>query len=74
MAFDALHEASFDLEFTNNEWGTYYIAVKDRSGNHSTGVMNYYDWPYLTGRRDAEGNQAANSQQLDQSGKCRSWI
>lgn len=53
-------KGSFSLHFTNNEWGTYYISVKDRFGNHSTGTMSYYDWPNLYGRRDADGNPAAN--------------
>ena len=57
---DGNGKASFDLSFTHNEWGTYYVAAKDRFGNHSAGVMNYYDWPYLYGRRDADGNPAAN--------------
>ena len=57
---NASGKGSFDLGFTHNEWGTYYVAVKDRFGSHSAGVMDYYDWPYLVGRRDADGNPAAN--------------
>ena len=53
-------KTSFDLSFSNSEWGTYFIRVKDKKGEHSTGVMSYFDWPdYAGGRRNAEGNESA---------------
>lgn len=51
--------ASFSLSFKDQEWGTYFISVKDKNSQHATGVMNYYDWPYNEGRRNADGSQAA---------------
>lgn len=50
--------AKFDLAFEDEEWGTYFIRVTDRSGKHSTGVMNYFDWPYYEGRRGADGGKS----------------
>lgn len=54
-------KAKFNLSLTDNEWGSYFIQVKDRSGKHSTGVMNYFDWPYFEGRRDAEGGKSPHT-------------
>jgi uncharacterized protein YfaS (alpha-2-macroglobulin family) len=51
-------EAKFDLEFGNNEWGTYFIQVSDVSGGHSTGVVSYFDWPYGHSRSDEGSNGA----------------
>lgn len=58
---DGSGKSNFDLSFEDNEWGTYFIRVIDREGRHSTGVMNYFDWPYLEGRRDAEGGKSPNA-------------
>ena len=58
---DASGKAKFDLSFPNEEWGTYFIRVKDRSGKHSTGVMSYFDWPYNEGRRDADGGKSPHA-------------
>ena len=52
--------ANFPLSFADNEWGTYFISVKDPESKHSTGVMSYFDWPYSEGRRDADGSSSAN--------------
>ena len=52
--------ASFNLKYTDADWGTYFISVKDKESKHSTGVMNYFDWPYSEGRRDADGSSSAN--------------
>lgn len=57
---DAQGKAKFDLSFTDDEWGTYYVRVSDRNGKHTTGVMSYFDWPYNEGRRDASGGKSAN--------------
>ena len=48
--------ASFPLSFSDKEWGSYFIRVKDKSSNHSTGVVSYFDWPYQEGRRNADGS------------------
>lgn len=52
-------KATFNLSFTNNQWGTYFISVKDPESKHSTGVMSYFDWPDNQGRRDANGSESA---------------
>lgn len=54
-------KAKFDLSFIDEEWGTYFVRVKDRSGKHSTGVMSYFDWPYNEGRRDADGGKSPHT-------------
>ncbi len=51
-------KANFTLNYSDNEWGTYYIQVEDGNGPHTSGVMAYFDWPYGN-RRDAEGSDAA---------------
>lgn len=50
----------FSLAFTDNEWGTYFISVKDKDSKHAAGILSYFDWPYNQGRRDAEGADAAS--------------
>ncbi|WP_099465424.1 alpha-2-macroglobulin family protein [Parabacteroides provencensis] len=52
-------KGQFKLSFNDEQWGTYFISVKDKDSKHSTGVMSYYDWPYNEGRRNADGSQAA---------------
>lgn len=54
-------KASFDLNFSNEEWGTYFIQVKDGVSGHSAGVMAYFDWPSIYGRRDTENGDAATT-------------
>ena len=51
---------TFSLSFGNEEWGTYFISVKDKESKHSTGVMSYFDWPYNEGRRNADGSESAS--------------
>lgn len=51
---------TFQLSFSNEEWGTYFISVKDKESKHSTGVMSYFDWPNNEGRRNADGSESAN--------------
>lgn len=53
-------KGTFQLSFSNEEWGTYFISVKDKESKHSTGVMSYFDWPYNEGRRNADGSESAN--------------
>lgn len=50
---------SFKLSFKDDEWGTYFISVKDKLGKHSTGVMSYFDSLSSDGRRDADGAESA---------------
>ncbi|MCC8035974.1 MAG: hypothetical protein LIO77_08620, partial [Rikenellaceae bacterium] len=57
---DSNGKGSFDLNFSDSEWGTYYIRVKDEMGGHSAGTLAYFDWPYLQGQRGAEGATAAS--------------
>lgn len=57
---DANGRGTFNLSFTDQEWGTYFISVKDKESKHSTGVMSYFDWPYNEGRRNADGSESAN--------------
>ena len=52
--------ASFSLSFADEEWGTYFVEVKDKESKHSTGVMSYFDWASMNGRRDAAGASAAS--------------
>lgn len=52
--------ATFRLSFSDDEWGTYFISVKDTDSRHSTGVMSYFDWPSDKGRRDAGGPSSAS--------------
>ncbi len=51
--------ARFKLQFTDEEWGTYFISVKDLESKHSTGLMSYFDWPGTQGRRNADGSSAS---------------
>lgn len=48
---------TFDLQFPNQEWGTYFIRVSDVTGGHSTGLLAYFDWP--GGARRTEGDASA---------------
>lgn len=47
---------NFQLSFPDEDWGTYFITVKDKESKHSTGVMSYFDWSSNEGRRNANGN------------------
>ncbi len=51
---------TFSLSFPDEEWGTYFISVKDKDGKHSAGVMSYFDLPANEGRRNADGSTSAN--------------
>lgn len=49
-----------DMNIPKEEWGTYFISVVDATtGGHSTGVMSYFDWPGVKGRRDMGGADKA---------------
>lgn len=49
----------FSLAFSDKEWGTYFISVKDKESKHAAGILSYFDWPYYEGRRDAGGGESA---------------
>ena len=49
----------FKLSFPDEEWGTYFISVKDLESKHATGIMSYFDWPSSEGRRDADRSESA---------------
>lgn len=51
-------KASFNMQFPNNEWGTYFIQVGTPQG-HSTGVMSYFDWPHIVDRSAPDNDDAA---------------
>ncbi len=51
-------KATFSVTMTDEQWGTYFIRVRDLNGRHTAGVMSYFDWPN-SWRRDSEGSDAA---------------
>lgn len=42
---------TFNLNISENNWGTYLIRVEDINGGHSTGILSYFDWPWMTSRQ-----------------------
>lgn len=52
-------KVSLPVQFDKEEWGTYFILVKDRNGKHSSGVMSYFDWPDSQGQRNTDGSSFA---------------
>ncbi len=38
-------KGSFKLNMEYGNWGTYLIRVHDKNGDHSTGMLSYFDWP-----------------------------
>jgi uncharacterized protein YfaS (alpha-2-macroglobulin family) len=38
-------QASFTLKMESDDWGAYFIRVKDRKSQHTAGVTGYFDWP-----------------------------
>ncbi|MDH6303774.1 uncharacterized protein YfaS (alpha-2-macroglobulin family) [Parabacteroides sp. PF5-5] len=55
---DANGKGSFKLNMAYEEWGTYLIRVLDENGNHSTGIMSYFDWPDYGTLRNREAGSA----------------
>lgn len=53
-------KGKFKLQIDQDDWGVYFVAVKDKESEHSSGVLNYYDWPGWSGRRDTERGTSAN--------------
>ncbi len=58
---DAMGQGSFTLNMTEANWGTYLIVAQDKEGGHSTGVLSYFDWPWMTSRRSADGKDNATA-------------
>ena len=54
-------QATFNLNFSESNWGTYLIEATDVKGGHSTAILSYFDWPWMTSRNDENGNSAATT-------------
>ena len=48
-------KATFDLEIGESDWGRYLVKVIDKSSNHVTSSIVYFDWPSWYG--DKKRNQ-----------------
>jgi uncharacterized protein YfaS (alpha-2-macroglobulin family) len=46
---DAKGRGRFNVNIPDGEWGGYLVKVKDPSGEHSTGLLAYFDSPDYTG-------------------------
>lgn len=55
---DSIGLGYINLNFPHGDWGTYYIMVTN--GSHSTGLLAYFDWPYLDGNRAIDGSDMAD--------------
>ncbi|MDR3142526.1 MAG: hypothetical protein LBU37_12505, partial [Tannerellaceae bacterium] len=53
---DASGKGRFQLNMAYEEWGTYLIRAKDENGNHSTGILSYFDWPGYGDLRNRESS------------------
>lgn len=51
-------KGGFNLTMNDDQWGTYFIRVRDSVGGHSSGLLSYFDWPG-TWRRNDTGSDAA---------------
>lgn len=38
-------KGKFEFRINYPDWGRYLIRVEDKKGNHSTGMVTYFDWP-----------------------------
>lgn len=56
---DSEGKGSFNLNMSRNNWGTYFITVEDETSGHIAGLIDYFDWPEMTSRRDEEGGDEA---------------
>lgn len=60
LTTDASGAGMVGMNIPKDQWGTYFITVTDAvTGGHSTGVMSYFDWPGMDGRRDMGGADKA---------------
>ena len=54
-------KASFKLNMTQGDWGSYLIVAEDTDGHHSASVTSYFDWPWISSRGDGEGGSEATA-------------
>ncbi len=52
-------KGNFKLNMAYGEWGTYFIRAKDKNGDHSTGIMSYFDWPTYGSLRNRDAESSA---------------
>lgn len=52
-------KVDFQLNMSEQDWGTYLIVVKDIEGGHSTSIKSYFDWPWMTSRRGSDDKENA---------------
>lgn len=52
-------KGTFDLNVSESNWGTYLIEVADADGGHSTGILSYFDWPWMKTRRGSSDRENA---------------
>ena len=57
---DANGKGTFSLNFSDSNWGTYLIEVADANGGHSTSILSYFDWPWMTSRNDENDRNNAS--------------
>lgn len=58
---DAQGRGSFNLKMSEANWGTYLIVANDVTGGHSTGMLSYFDWPWMTSRRSSNASESATT-------------
>ena len=58
---DGSGKATFDLEFSDNEWGRYIIIATDAESHHQSAIQAYFDWEYLGAPRDSNGGSSATT-------------
>lgn len=56
---DAKGKGDFTLNMTEANWGTYLIVAQDVASGHSAGTLSYFDWPWMTSRRNTEAGENA---------------
>lgn len=62
-------KATFDVGFSDDQWGTYLISVRDKASGHSSAVLAYFDWPSASGRsHDGTTNATALKLSTDKEG------
>ena len=58
---DAQGKGSFSLKMSEANWGTYLVVATDVTGGHSTGLLSYFDWPWMTSRRSSSASESATA-------------
>lgn len=69
VSTDANGRGSFQLNISKKEWGTYYICVIDKKSGHRAGLMSYFDWPSMYGRRSFSGQDGVSMLSLSTNNK-----